>query len=267
MKPWIATFLISIIGTFSLAGLLAQETDFNPLGRDVPIERMEKQLRIQVEWIELSHADFTALMEEKDPLKPSLRKSSNNGPLREKLGKMVAEDKAEIIDTAVVLARSGQRAKVESVREVIYATEYIPPGATDNDKEKNESKADAKVSVLPTAAAFETRNVGTTLEVDPVLGADEHTVDLSLSPEIVYHVGQEEYGIYKEGESEVVAKMPLFYTMKLTTQVTMIVGEYLFAGVQSPVDEETMKVDRGRKIMVFLKVDLLYSGLPVKEEK
>ena len=48
----------------------AQEADFNPLGREVPIERMGKQLRIQVEWIELSHKDYTALMAEKDADKP-----------------------------------------------------------------------------------------------------------------------------------------------------------------------------------------------------
>lgn len=267
MKAWISTSLVGMIAAFSLAETLAQETEFNPLGRDVPIERMEKQLRIQVEWIELSHSDFTALMEEKDPVKLSFRKSSDNGPLREKLKKLIEEDKAEIIDTAIVMARSGQRAKVESIKEVIYATEYIPPGAKKTDKKESESKVEAESSVLPTPAAFETRNVGTTLEVDPILGADEITVDLSLSPEIVYHAGQEEYGVYKEGEGEVVAKMPLFYTMKLTTQVTMLAGEYLFAGVQSPFNEKSMEVDRERKVMVFIKADILYLGLPVKEEE
>jgi hypothetical protein len=271
MKPQITIFLTALVTAFSLTGAVAQETDFNPLGRDVPSERMEKQLRIQVEWIELSHTDFTALMEEHHPGEPDTRQSSDDGLLRAKLKKMIEEDKAEIIDTAMVLARSGQRAKVEAVREVIYATEYGPPKVGGTEKRGGESKAQDnagdKSKGLPIAAAFETRNVGTTLEVDPVLGADERTIDLSLSPEIVYHVGQEEYGVYREGESEVVAKMPLFYTMKLTTQVAMIAGEYLFAGVQSPFDMEAMEADRGRKVMVFLKADVLYVGLPLKEEK
>lgn len=264
MKPWITTFLATfIIGACCFSGARAQDTSFNPLGRDVPTERMEKQMRIQVEWIELAHTDFTALMEEYNSGKSNTRKSSNDGPLRAKLKKMIEEDEAEIIDSAVVLARSGQRAKVESILEVIYATEYDPPDALAVGKEPN----DTLTLVPPNPTAFETRNVGTTVEVDPVLGADERTVDLSLSPELVYRVGDEEFGEFNVGGSEVIPRMPLFYTMKLTTQVAMIVGEYLFAGVQSPFDMETMKADRDRKVMVFLKTDLLYVGLPLKEEK
>ncbi len=261
MKPWIVTIVITHLFVSATAVSQAQEADFNPLGREVPIERMEKQLRIQVEWIELSHKDYTALMAERDVSNPEIFKSSNDGPLRKKLEEMIAEDKANIIDTAMVIARSGQRAKVESVQEVIYATEYEKGGSGSEDGKKGMSKTAA----LPIATAYETRNVGTTMEVDPVLGADERTVDLSLSPEIVYHVGQEEYGEYLVGEGEVIAKMPTFYAMKLTTQVAMIAGEYLLAGVQSPFDMESMKVDRERKVMVFLKVDIIVVGLPLKK--
>ena len=254
----------------------------NPLAdfrHDDPIKRMEKQMRIQVEWIELSHTDFTKLMEEYNSTDSNALNSSNDGPLRAKLKKMIEEDDAEIIDTIIVMARSGQRAKVESIIEVIYPTAYersTSEKAADNkkgrlakasDNEDRSSKTGERSDILPVATSYETRNVGTTLEVDPVLGADDRTVDLSLSPEIIYHVGHEEYGFYKEGESEVGAKVPLFYTMKLTAQVSMIVGEYLFAGVQSPFDMESMKADRDRKVMIFLKADLLYVGLPLKEEK
>ncbi|MCF6313380.1 MAG: hypothetical protein L3J39_13105 [Verrucomicrobiales bacterium] len=258
MKSYLFLFLSACLGFAGTLSVLAQEADFNPLGRDLPIERMAKQLRIQVEWIELSHQDYTALMAEKEINKPRVFKSSNDGPLRKKLEKMIAEDKAHVIDTAMVIARSGQRAKVESIQEVIYATEY------ENEGSKKEA---SKTRSLPIATAYETRNVGTTLEVDPVLGADDHTVDLSLSPEIVYLTDWEDFGGYIEGENEVIAKMPVFYTMKLTTQVTMIAGEYLLAGVQSPFDAEEMKMDRERKVMVFLKVDLLVVGLPLEKEK
>ncbi len=179
---------------------------------------------------------------------------------------------------SVVMARSGQRAKVESVREVVYPTKYIPAGLAVNSGETDGKKVESesgpekgggveKRALLPTPDAFETRNVGTTLEVDPVLGADGSTVDLSLSPEIVYHVGEEEYGVYREGESEVVAKVPLFYTMKVTTQVTMIDGEYCFVAVQSPFQEEDDLADRERKVMVFFKTDVIYVGSPREGKK
>jgi len=276
MKNWIP--IIVLIGIFGLIGASAQKSGGEKNdGAASDTANMERQLRIQVEWIELTHEDFTALMENADSQDAKALKSSNDGPLRSKLKKMIEEDDAKIIDTAIVMARSGQRAKVESVREVTYPTEYIPAGIVEPDKQegspkKDESESDDKedqdkVSLLPTPSNFETRNVGTTLEVDPVLGADERTIDLSLSPEIVYHAGNEEYGVYVEGESEVVATMPNFYTMKVTTQVTMITGEYCFVGVQSPLEMEGGITDRERKVMVFLKADVLYVGLPVKGKK
>lgn len=273
MKIWISAALIISIYIFGIYEASAQKSDGEKKASASDFEKLGKQLRIQVEWIELSHEDFTALMEEADSQKP---KSSNDGPLREKLKEMIEEGDAEIIDTAVVMARSGQRAKVESVREVTYPTEYIPAGFVETDKtdkqegssqsEEAEKDEDQK-SLLPTPSNFKVRNVGTTLEVDPVLGADERTIDLSLSPEIVYLAGHEEYGVYVEGDSEVVAVMPNFYTMKVTTQVSMIKGEYCFAGVQSPLETEDGVTDRERKVMVFLKADVLYVGLPVKGGK
>ena len=274
MKIWLHVTLVVLVGIFGCSEVLAQESGGGQKGSGVPdTTKMEKEIRIQVEWIELSHEEFTAVMEEYGSSESNVLNSSNNGPLRAKLSQMIEEEKAEIIDTAVVMARSGQRAKVESIREFIYPTEYIPAGLNKKEKKKTESKseeddeANDKPAQLPIATAFETRNVGTTLEVDPVLGADERTSDLSLSPELVYHVGEEEYGSFKEKESEVNVKTPLFYTMKLTTQVTLIAGEYLFAGVQSPFGIESMKADRERKVMIFIKADVLYVGLPVKAEK
>ena len=184
MKPWITVFLIGTIGAFSIVGALAQDTKLKPPGSDISIESMSRQLRIQVEWIELSHKDFTALLEEDDLTKPKVPKSSNDGPLRKKLKEMVEEGEAQILDTAIVMARSGQRATVESIQEVIYPTEYIQPELVKTDEKEDGSGADDKVTTLPIASAYETRNVGTTLEVEPILGADERTIDLNLSPEI-----------------------------------------------------------------------------------
>ncbi len=254
-----AIFTIVAIASSS-AIAFAQDTDFNPLGRELPLAEMEKQVRVQLEWIELSHTDFTALMEEDDLSKPVMRKSSNDGPLRKELKEMIAEDRAKIIDTLIVIARSGQRAKIESIYEYIYPTEYIEPGIIGTG---GKDGAAQKISLLPTATAFETRNVGTTLEVDPVLGADDRTIDLNLAPELVYLVGQEKYGKHKAGDSEVEVVMPLIYTIKTTTQVTVIAGEYSLIGVNSPFRIDTGMPDHERKIMLFVKVDLIYVGLPL----
>ena len=241
---------------------------FNPLGRDIPAAEMEKQLRIQVEWFELSHEDMTELMEPEDFSKPQLLNSSNNGPLRERMKKMMADDKAKLLETAIVIARSGQRAKAESIYEYIYPTEYDPPELPTRvgDLGKKGKEAGDFPMSPPNAVAFETRNVGTTLEVDPVLGADDRTVDLNLAPELVYPVGELIYGEYDSGKAKVVMKMPIFYSVRITTQVTLRVGEYLMIGSATPFETESGLPDKERKILVFVKTDVLYTGLPLDME-
>ena len=78
---------------------------------------------------------------------------------------MSNREKQSLVTTASVSALSGQRAKVENIDEVIYHTEI------DWDEDED--------IVIP--AAFETRNMGTTFEVDPVIGADDFTIDLNFS--------------------------------------------------------------------------------------
>jgi general secretion pathway protein D len=42
--------------------------------------------------------------------------------------------------------------------------------------------------------AFESRDIGVTLEVEPIVGADSYTIDLNLSPEVVDFDGFIDYG-------------------------------------------------------------------------
>ncbi len=281
--PFFYLFLLAAIGA-GLAPVKAQD-EFNPLGRNIPIEDFDKELRIRFEWIEMSQGEFAKLMAEPDPATPKIHQSSNDGPLRAKVEELIKEQKARIIDASFLMAKSGMRAKVESIRELIYATEYdgaslkLPSKPNDSDKdaapteprEDAEEKRAANTSkdsdeepllLLPNPVAFETRNVGTTVEVDPQIGPDGLTIDLNMSPEIVYHVGDESWGKYESEHGKVELKMPTFYSMRLTTAVTMFAGEYCFVGVQSPPGPDG-KPDLEKKVMIFVKADLLSVGLPV----
>lgn len=235
----------------------AQEVEFNPLGREVPIEALSKMIRIQVEWIELTQEKFAELTAEPDPVNPPVHRSANDGPLRRDLTELIKKGEAKLLNSATVMARSGQRAKAESVQEFIYATEYDPPMMVVENEPNTEERPR-----LPNATAFETRNVGVTLEVDPVMGADDVTLDLNLSPEIVYLGGYTTWGNYETKDGKVQIKMPAFFTIKTTTQVTTISGQYSMIGAQSPMNAATGTVDADRKVMVFLKADIVVVGMP-----
>ena len=262
--------LLYALGAFSLIApfpqISAQEATFDPLGRDIPIEALDVQIRIQIEWIEVEHETLTGLLSNQESMKTRGRISANAGPLREAVAELIEKRDATILETSILNARSGQRAKVESIQEFIYPTEYDPPGMLVNGKEEKTNTAD-NFTTLPNPTAFETRNLGVTVEVDPVLGADGRTIDLNLAPEIVYLVDQEHYGTFSSDDGEVDILMPTIYTMKITTQVSMIDGEYFFLSAQSPFNADTLMPDQERKVMMFLKSDLVYSGLPLPDPK
>ncbi len=159
----------------------------------------------------------------------------------------------DLMSAPSVMARSGQRAKIEVIREFIYPTEYDPPEIPNQIGSSiggGGGGGGGSIPVTPAnPTAFETRNTGVTLEVDPVLGADEFTIDLSLSPEVVEFDGFINYGtpIFSGGTSFTGGLagggvfvptlltsnrilMPVFSTRKVTTQVTIWDGQTIAIG-------------------------------------
>ncbi|MEM9284110.1 MAG: Amuc_1098 family type IV pilus outer membrane protein [Verrucomicrobiota bacterium] len=156
----------------------------------------------------------------------------------------------DLLSAPAVMARSGQRAKIEVIREFIYPTEYDPPeipnqvGSQGTLTGAGFATSSNGFPVTPaTPTAFETRNTGVTLEVDPVLGADEFTIDLNLAPEVVEFDGFINYGspilsnsINALGQvvptvvTENRIEMPVFNTRKVTTQVTIWDGQTIALG-------------------------------------
>tara|TARA_R110000850_G_scaffold242043_1_gene366681 strand:- start:1430 stop:2338 length:909 start_codon:yes stop_codon:yes gene_type:complete len=158
----------------------------------------------------------------------------------------------DLLSAPSVMARSGQRAKIEVIREFIYPTEYDPPeipnsfGSTGTISTGllGGGQSAGGFPVTPaTPTAFETRNTGVTLEVDPVLGADEFTIDLNLAPEVVEFDGFINYGspiqttsvnglgqVVPQVVTENRIEMPVFNTRKVTTQVTIWDGQTVALG-------------------------------------
>jgi len=156
----------------------------------------------------------------------------------------------DLLSAPSVMARSGQRAKIEVIREFIYPTEYDPPeipnqfGGSVALGGGGGTTTGGGFPVTPaTPTAFETRNTGVTLEVDPVLGADEFTIDLNLAPEVVEFDGFINYGspiltssvnalglVQPVVVTENRIEMPVFNTRKVTTQVTIWDGQTVALG-------------------------------------
>lgn len=253
--------------------VLGQDSLFDPLGRNL-MAGGETQVRIEVEWIEMKTEDYLTLKTQMEPKNPSALRSSNEGQLRALVEKRIQEKKATYVNSASTVTRPGQRTKIESITEYIYPTEFDPgrPVQASSQGNKDEAETEAPESgkfasagspaSLPLATAFETRNLGITMEIDPQLGADNASIDISMAPELVYHLGETTWGTYREGESAVEVKMPRFYTVRVTTQITVVRGEPLLIGTVSPTDLDSGAPDPSRKILIFVKADLMLTGLP-----
>jgi general secretion pathway protein D len=111
---------------------------------------------------------------------------------------------ADVMTAPSIMARSGQKAKIEIIREFIYPTEYEPPqipqqfgggigGGGGFGGGGGGGGGNAPVTPAnPTA--FETRNTGVTMEIEPILSANNSVIDLTFAPEIVEFEGFINYG-------------------------------------------------------------------------
>ena len=90
---------------------------------------------------------------------------------------------ADLVTAPTVVTKSAQKARIEVVRELIYPVEFDPPELP------QEVSVGVGAGIFPVTPAhpttFEMRPTGVTLEVDPQVGPDSYTIDLSLAPEVV----------------------------------------------------------------------------------
>ncbi len=111
----------------------------------------------------------------------------------------------DLMTAPSVTAKSGQKATIEIIREFIYPTEYEPPELPQSVGSNGNSGGIGGIGggggsggsfpVTPaTPTAFETRNTGVTLEIEPTIGENDFVIDLRFVPEIVEFEGFINYG-------------------------------------------------------------------------
>ena len=215
----------SLLAAFAIAGVLTgAEPAPNPKKPPIAVKKVESEptsndIHLVFEFIEVNHEQFSDWVFE-NPLK------ADAGELRKEVQAWTKKKEALIFETVIVHARSGQRAKVESIKEVIYPTEF-DPAEVSTELELSDGAKGLVTPPIPTA--FETRNTGLSVEVDPVISADGKFIDLNMAPEIVKLLE-----IYPWETEATGAKgsfpTPVFYTVKATTQVTMKNGSYCLIG-------------------------------------
>ena len=168
----------------------------------------------------------------------------------------------DLLSAPRVTTKSGQKATIEIIREFIYPTQFQPPQIPQNFNGGTSvgtttgvtglltgltgasSSSGASFPVTPTTPTnFEKRNTGVTLEVEPVIGPDNYTIDLNLQPQVVDFDGFINYGSPIQTNSTNllgvstpviitpnVINQPVFDTRKVSTSVSVYDGSTVVLG-------------------------------------
>ncbi|SHI42286.1 type II and III secretion system protein [Rubritalea squalenifaciens DSM 18772] len=166
----------------------------------------------------------------------------------------VKAGKASVLDVNCVTTYSGVKASLESIREFIYPTEYEPPQLPSQPDGIEEPFVPKLRTELPTA--FETRNLGTTLEVEPTVLEDGSTLSLRVIVELVDPVGYSLWLKYRDEFGQADMKMPLFLTK--SANLSCKVKNQKFALLTTFTGRTAAgELDRNQKILMFVRADIM----------
>lgn len=151
----------------------------------------------------------------------------------------------DLVSAPKVTTKSGSTAKIEIVREFRYPSQFDPP-------QLSATTGSTFAPVVPNSpSAWDTKNTGITLEVEPTVGPDSYTIELRLAPRVIEFDGFINYGnpIYAEiaplilvGDTGVIGpsttieatpntiNQPVFSTREVETQVSVYDGQTVVMG-------------------------------------
>jgi general secretion pathway protein D len=160
----------------------------------------------------------------------------------------------DLMTAPSITAKHGQKATIEIIREFIYPTEYEPPqlpnsvgvglGNGGGGNLVGGGGGGGGFPVTPaTPTAWETRNTGVTLEIEPNITDNNYIIDLRFVPEIVEFEGFINYGSPIQSPStdlfgnvvtstitENRIEMPVFSTRRVNTSLSIYDGYTVAVG-------------------------------------
>lgn len=223
---------------------------------DIFDDHLPRTIQCQFECVELSHEEMTRLLFLRD------QSMADATELRKDLQEMVAKGKAKVVDTMLVVVRSGQKTTSIAAQEYIYPTAYEPCTVPNSPSLPEKKITEKDVHVLewlrtpPMPSSFEPREVGNSLEVEALLGYENRHIDLKFTWEIVDHHGEKSWMSYSDSLKNIYKiEMPIFYAKRIRSAITCIASQYSLVGVVDPQDAAG-KRDPSRKWMVFAKCEV-----------
>jgi hypothetical protein len=213
-----------------------------------------KHVRFWTQYIEVPHATLSGWLN---------GEKRTGQEIHSEAVKLATNGGAKILETNMVVCRSGQKANIESIREEIYPTEYEPPelpGSFSGDFRGFPSTNNLPELRPGTPTAFETRNTGVILEVEPTIGEQDKLIDLRFSPEIVTPFRLETCMEHIDKWGDASIRMPVYETWRSTTSVILYSGKFELVSVIAPKAKVPSPLIP-KRILLFVRADVVATPL------
>lgn len=208
-------------------------------------------LRVSLQLIEVAHPVLTEMMADSE---------TRGAVLHDQAMARVKAGEAKLVDSSMVMTRSGERTNLESIQEIMFASESsgflggcglatmsgFPPPRPDKPARHHR--------FLP--PCFETRNTGVTFEVEPTLAENGHLIDLVLTHEVIAPVREVTWLQYGPEWGGTPVRTPIFEVWRSNTMITLMAGQFEFISAITPKPAAPVPAV-SRKILVFVRADIV----------
>jgi hypothetical protein len=179
------------------------------------------------------------------PLIPDLSDDDKIEAAWTKIQQMIERGEATLVADLNLRGETNANLVSESVEEMRYATEFMPPQLPDKipkGKEIEFLKNWPHVGIVPTA--FETRNVGPTIQLKGAVSDDGQWISMNVVPMHVRFLRFAKFdaGILPSGE-RLSVDQPQFTTLRDQLTMSVRAGQRVLLGVHKiPEDESNMEL-------------------------
>jgi hypothetical protein len=206
------------------------------------------QVRVCVQYIEVSHPALTEL----------LGGGETGGHAIHAQARALAEKgDAKILETAMVVCRSGWKASTQSVLEETYPSEYYPDGL--------DSMGLAEIPYTDSSSrsfpSFEVKETGIRLEAEVTIGERSNLIDVRFIPEFVRRLRLDTWFEHKDQWGDSTMRWPVYEKWSTSAILSLQSGKFELASVINPKDQDPPPAV-SRRILLFVRADILEPPSP-----
>ena len=168
---------------------------------------------------------------------------------------MVIKSKAKVVSQSKVITKSGANCENKSVGEFIYPTEY-------NVSSSSETNSVKALSGILIPMDFQTRDIGTILNVTPTVGPGNQVIDLVVLPQRVRLSACPNKVIVNSPAGKIEVEQPVFLSENVTTSLTIRNGTTVLVSVCDATSNLEKQEKAGENIILVI---MTASIVPVGE--